>query len=75
MSEDSAEKISTQQIRNARGRVSPLYIRDFEQKDRPDNPENLSPDQVQENCFKLLGYLEQYARTPGLDRPMPSAGK
>jgi len=66
MSETSGtETIAPQRIAQARRRLAPLSFRRFiPSEGNPDAPTGLSPTEVQSKCFAVLGYLEEYSRTP-----------
>ncbi|MBU0978296.1 MAG: AAA family ATPase [Patescibacteria group bacterium] len=67
MPESSSESFSTQQIQQARYRVAPLSVSRFtENLPLQENPEHLSNENVEDRCFAVLGYMEEYFR--------PSAG-
>lgn len=66
---------STERLDRARGRIAPLLTRQLiDRPGRKDNPESLTSAQVQEKCFALLGYMEEYYKIPGLDRTMKTPG-
>jgi MoxR-like ATPase len=63
MPESSSESFSTQQIQQARYRVSPLSVSRFtEGLPLQENPEHLSNENVEDRCFAVLGYMEEYFR-------------
>ncbi len=67
MAEDAAniESLSPQRIAQARFRLAPLTFRRFmPHEGSVDNPAQLTPPDVQSKCFSVLGYLEEYYRTP-----------
>lgn len=65
MPESSSESFSTQQIQQARYRVAPLSVNRFiEGLPVRENPETLSKESVEEQCFAALGYMEEYFRPP-----------
>lgn len=65
MLESSSESFSTQQIQQARYRVAPLSVKGFiEGVPVRENPEILSKEKVEEQCFAALGYMEEYFRPP-----------
>lgn len=65
MPELSSESFSTQQIQQARYRLAPLSINRFtEGVAVQENPEPLSKKDVEDRCFTVLGYMEEYFRPP-----------
>lgn len=61
----NGEGFSSQQLSVARDRLAPLSYKRFIPEGQPANPPTeLNPGQVEANCFRVLGYLEEYYR-PG----------
>ncbi len=59
------EAFSVQQITHARHRLAPLSFRRFIPNEASATASTeLSPADVQDKCFSVLGYLEEYYRTP-----------
>ena len=63
MPESSSESFSTQQIQQARHRLAPLSINRFvEGVPVAENAEPLSKENLENQCFAVLGYMEEYFR-------------
>jgi len=64
------ETNALQRIAQVRHRLAPLSFRRFiPSESNSDAPTGLSPAEVQSKCFAVLGYLEEFYRTPDLSVP------